>query len=237
MQEQRCWSPKTWINRLQEFRTFFNFCVRRKYLKKNPAAGIEKPKLPKRTRRYIEEDDLKKILSAIRWIKWRHRLEAIRNEAIFATFTFSGLRRQELIDLEVRDVQISDRQIHVRQGKNNKDRYVVIPHELVSILNSYVKIVKAMEIESQHFFFGVFSKRKMCAKQIERLFKVIRQKCGVYVTPHMLRHSYARLLLNRGVSMYTLKELLGHESIVTTEIYSSIAQEPIKQQIDQIRLF
>jgi len=135
--EERVWAARTFRNHWQYLRSFFGWCVKQGYLKINPIDGIEKPKIPQRLPRCLCREDIQLVLNHTRWFPWRYKGEAIRNETMLYCFVYTGLRLQELLDLEKPDINLASREILVRQGKGQKDRIVPIHPRLLPVLNNY----------------------------------------------------------------------------------------------------
>ena len=207
--ELRQWSPKTFRNYRQDLKSFFNWCVKEKFFKENPVDAIEKPKLPKALPRCVSREEVQKILYHCEWYTWRYRLERIRNTAILATYILTGLRRQELLNLEVFDVNLVSKEICVRDGKNRKDRLVPIHPILMPKLETYFEERKKTKRPSRWFFTGVNSDKQLTAKDICRICKKISLDSGIYFTPHMLRHTFGRLSVEADLNLYKVKEIMG----------------------------
>ena len=234
--QNRGWGPKTFRNHCQSLKTFFDWCVKNGTLKKNPAVGIEKPKLKKSLPRCLTREDAMKILYYAGWLNWTYKLEKTRNEAIIHTFIFSGLRLQELLNLEVRDVNLEDESLSVRNGKGGKDRFVPIHPHLIPKLRAYYTERKKYLKPSMWFFTGIKSDKKLYPKDIRRILKEVGNASGVKVTAHMLRHTFGKLMVEADYNIYKLKEIMGHEQVTTTQRYVSISTKSIKESFDQIKL-
>jgi len=134
--EEKLWSAKTYRNRWQHMSTFFDWGVRRKFCKINPLKNIEKPKLPQNLPRCLTQEQMQTVLNTVRWMDWIYSFSPIRNEAIISTFVFTGIRLNELLNIEMSDVNIRQGEILIRQGKNRKDRIVPIHPRLRSQLEN-----------------------------------------------------------------------------------------------------
>lgn len=234
--EEKLWGAKTYRNRLQQLRSFFEWCVREQYTRSNPTKGIEKPRLPARLPRCLTHDQLQVVLNTVRWMKWTYNFSPIRNEALLSTFAFTGLRLSELLNLEMSDVNLSEGEILVRQGKNRKDRIVPIHPRLKRILENYLAEKKKRLPPSRWFFTSIRSSKQLGQKNIQQLCERVSQEAGIKFTPHMLRHTFARLLIDQDFNLYKLKEILGHADVSTTQIYLSLSQQGIKQSFSKMSL-
>lgn len=234
--QERLWEPKTFRNHWQNIKTFFDWCVKKGIVKKNPVEGIEKPKMKKHLPRCISREEALKILCYATSIKWKYKLEQSRNEAIIHTLLFTGLRLQELLNLQVSDVNLADGSILVRMGKGGKDRMVPIHPRLTPKLRGYSEERKKSLEPSQWFFTGIKSDKQLCQRDVRRILKVITNASGVKVTAHMLRHTFGKLMVEADFNIYKLKEIMGHEQVTTTQKYVSVAPESIRRSFDQVQL-
>ncbi len=232
-QEARQWSPKTFRNYRQDFKSFFNWCVRERLIKNNPIDEIDKPKLPKALPRCLTREELQTILYHCEWYHWRYKFERVRNTTILATFGLTGLRLQELLDLETLDVNLLSEELLVKEGKNRKDRLVPIHPQLITRLENYFEYRRKLNRPSRWFFTGVNSAKKLTPKDIRRMCQKISASSGIYFTPHMLRHTFGRLAVEADLNLYKIKSIMGHESTKTTERYISASSESIKHSFRQ----
>ena len=234
---ERAWAPKTFRNQRQYLKGFFDWCVKRGFVAKNPAENIEKPKLPKRLPRCLTKEQTTTVLAHIRWHEWRYKFEGIRNEAIIMTFLFTGLRLRELLNLEVLDVNLEDETIFVRKGKGSKDRIVPIHPRLLPVLRGYVSEHKKQGGASRWFFTGIKSDKRLGAKNVQEICRKISMASGIKFTPHMLRHTFGRLATDGDLNLYKLKEIMGHSDVSTTQIYLSVSKNSLKESFSKICLF
>ena len=232
--EVRGWSPKTFRNQWQNMKCFFNWCVKKRYITENPADGIEKPKLPKRLPRCLTRDEAAKIIYHTAWHNWRHDMERYRNEAILCTFIMSGLRLSELLNLQVQDVNMETGEIFVRQGKGKKDCFIPIHPKLLGILRKYFSYRQKHGYPSKWFYTGVKSGNRLSDKAIQNVCEKISVESGIKFTPHMLRHTFARLSVDEDLNIYKLKELMGHADISTTQIYMSVSREGNRDSFNKV---
>lgn len=124
--EKRLWSSKTFRNKRQHLKTFFNYCCAYDYIKINPVDKITKPKLAKTLPRFIETRDLLSIIAHTDLYPWRYDIERVRNKAIISTFLFTGIRLNELLNLHFTDINIEEQEITIKKGKGDKERIVPI---------------------------------------------------------------------------------------------------------------
>ncbi len=234
---EKGWKSKTFRNHWQYLKIFFDWCVKNQFVRLNPVAGIEKPKLEKYLPRCISTPDAQKVLFHTIWYPWRYELEKMRNEAIIAALMTTGLRLQELLNLEVKDINFENSEITVNQGKGRKDRIVPIHFSLLPILKRYFQYRREAGRPSRWFFTGFRSDKQLSQKDIRIICRKISIASGVKFTPHMLRHTFAREMIDKDFNLYKLKEIMGHADIRTTQRYLSISMQGIKNSFGQVKLF
>lgn len=234
--EERQWGPKTYRNHWQNFKSFFDWCQKTQLIKKNPVADIEKPKLDKPLPRCITKGEAQQILFHAEWYKWSYKLEKTRNIAILAMLILSGLRLQELLDLEVSHVNLQSNEIFVKNGKGSKDRMVPIHPQLIPRLENYFQERQSKLKASKWFFTSIRSDKQLTQKNIQEMCKKIQIVSQVYFTPHMLRHTFGRLSVDNDLNLYKLKTIMGHSQITTTQRYLSVSTESLKESFCQMQM-
>ena len=146
----------------------------------------------------------------------------------------AGLRVSEVLDLKLTDIESKNMLIHVRNSKGNKDRVVVLSEKLLEDLRKYFMRYKPKD----HLFEGQNAPR-YSAKSIQNLVKAAASRAGIKkrVTPHMLRHSFATHLIEKGMDIRYVQEMLGHQSIKTTQIYTHVtdsARRNLQSPLDSL---
>ena len=173
---------------------------------------MEYPKKPKRLPQVVAWDELKAALPG---------QERIRDYAIIALLLYGGLRRGELVTIDVGDFSATARKLHIT-GKGSKDRVISLPEPACEALTAYAAAKRAGAKMTDALFVtaaGVRITAKVIIKTVDR----VGRRVGRHLHPHMFRHSYATELLDRDADLRDIKELLGHESIATTEIYAHVS--------------
>jgi site-specific recombinase XerD len=231
------WSAKTFQNYRQYLRSFFEWTRRQGYTKSNPVDAIEKPKLDQRIPRSLSRNDARKVLFCATWYPWRSTFEKSRNPTILATFLMTGLRLQELINLKTPDIDLATGQITVWKGKGRKDRLVPIHHRLNQQLRGYLKIRAKKQSDGDHLFPGITSGKELQPRDIRSICRKVGREAKVKLTPHMLRHTFAREMVENDFPLYKLKEILGHANITTTQIYLSVSHASIKKSFDSVSMY
>lgn len=236
MQKDRLWSPKTIRNYRQNLKTFFDFAVKRQHLKKNPVEGVEKPKLPKRLPRCLSKKETQRLISEVHCYPWTYPLEHYRNTAIIYTFLFTGIRLSELLNLQTHHVSFEEGHCFIHKGKGRKDRYVPIHPSLRPVLKCYQNKRAEKLKPSNCYFTSIRSEKPLTKKNLYTIFQKLSRQCQFKITPHMLRHTMAKMSLEADLNPFKLKEILGHSNITTTQIYMSVSTENIKKSFGRLDL-
>ncbi len=174
------------------------------------------------------------VLSEQEMIAMLKCIPNVKHKAIVMLLYSSGLRISELLNLKIADIDMNRMQIRVVQGKGNKDRYVGLSEVFLIVLKRYAEAYKPTD-----YVFNGEGGGKYSAESTRAIIRNASRKAGIKkkVTPHILRHSYATHLLENGVDLRYIQELLGHKSSETTEIYTHVAQKKlinIKSPLDII---
>ncbi len=230
---EKNWSAKTIRTRLGNLRLFFKWCVLRGHLKENPAKDIPVPKLESKIPKHLTKEQSSLVLDWAKCYPYHHSYEKQRAVAILAVFLFTGIRLQELLNLKLNDVNIKENILFVQAGKGRKDRMIPINAQLKKYLEQYVAIRSQINNRSVYFFVSLICTGQMSAEVIPRLFKKIKEKSGVHIHAHLLRHTFAVLMLEAGCNLFSVSRLLGHSDIKTTTIYLSATVAHLQDQVSK----
>jgi integrase/recombinase XerC len=218
----------TSVNRkLSTLRSFYRFLLRRKEVVINPMLKVVGPKKKKPLPFFVREKDMDRLLDES---LFEEGFEGCRDRLILEMFYATGMRLSELIGLNDADVDLSARLIKVT-GKRNKQRLIPFGNEMEEDLLIYIKVRNEALPEGTKAFFVRKNGMRMYPLQVYRL---VRKSLSKVVTlkkrsPHVLRHTFATAMLNGKAEMRAVKELLGHESLVTTEVYTHTTFEELKK--------
>jgi len=216
-------SKKTIARRISCLRSFFKFLVREGYLKNNPTIGMRAPKLDKKLPLFLTVDEVTKLIESP-----EDDLPGLRDRAIMETIYSTGMRISELVSLNIEDIDFIGGAVKVR-GKGKKERIVPIGDKALRAIKAYLearfptfKENKAVFLNNRGKRITVRGIRLIIDKYVNRV--ALREK----ISPHVLRHSFATHLLERGADLRAVQELLGHSSLSTTQIYTHITAERLK---------
>ncbi len=228
---ERHWAPSTHHSHLKHLSKFCEWAAERGLTSSNPCVGMKRPPLGEPARSRLTRDQALWALDVAGRLRCDGARTSHRNQAIIATFIFAGLRKSELLNLEVGDVDLDTNTIAVRAGKGNKDRLVPMAPRLKLYLEAYLKERRASGARSSRFFVGSRVDRGLSEVTVKRLFERLRRHLDIRVYPHMLRHTFATLMLEGGCDIYSLSRMMGHRRISTTTIYLDATVEHLRGAI------
>ncbi len=215
--------------RLSALRSFFRFLSREGYLKTNPILMLSSPKLDKHLPSFMTEEEVKKLIESA-FAKNESDLLGLRDRAILETFYSSGLRISELVGLNLDDIDFISGIVKIR-GKGKKERIVPIGEAALLTIRKYLDKRKK---QSTVIFLNNNSSRLTTRGVRYILVKYLHlAQARPGISAHTFRHSFATHLLNRGADLRTVQELLGHANLSTTQIYTHLTTEKLKNVYDK----
>jgi len=212
---------------LAAIRSFYKFALARKLVEKDPAYCVQGPKKQKPLPQFVKESEMDKLLDET---EWGEEYKDVRARTIIILLYEAGLRRSELTGLNDQDVDLEACQLKVT-GKRNKQRIIPFGQELRDQLQKYMTLRdETVERNSEALFLNKRGNRIAA----EEVYLIVRGKLGEVTTlkkrsPHVLRHSFATALLNHDAGLESVRQLLGHESLETTEIYTHTTFDQLKR--------
>lgn len=220
--------PRSVCRRLSALRSFYKFLLRRGMVIVDPVHGISGPKKEKSLPTFIRESEMDQLLDHTHFPE---NYEGERDRLILMTLYHTGLRVSELVGLNLSDVDLAECRVQVI-GKRNKQRIVPFGQELKDAMQAYLR-TRALFI-GENDINAVFLNDKGNARiTVTKVQTTVRNYLSLVTTqqkksPHVLRHSFATSMLNHHADLQSVKELLGHESLSTTEIYTHTTFEELK---------
>jgi integrase/recombinase XerD len=215
-------NPRSQARIISGLKSFFNYLLFEEYRKDNPLDLIESPKIGRKLPDTLSEEEINALIAAIDLSK----PEGERNRAILETLYGCGLRVSELVDLKISDLFFDEDFIKVT-GKGDKQRFVPISDINKKYMNSYKNQVRVHLKIQKGFDDVLFLNRrgkKLTRAMIFTIIKQLAEKISLHktISPHTFRHSFATHLLQNGADLRAIQQMLGHESITTTEVYMHV---------------
>jgi tyrosine recombinase XerC len=229
--KNRAYSKSSISRKLACLRSFFKYLVRENALKVNPAAGVSSPKREKRLPKFLDLREVTALIEAPSKNTWKEK----RDRAVLEMLYSSGLRVSELVGLNQDDVDFFSGLVRVR-GKGKKERIVPTGTPALKAMRDYLDMKPPREA-SQAAKRALFVNRRggrITDRSIRRMILKYARKAALTkdVSPHMLRHSFATHMLDQGADLRSVQELLGHENLSTTQIYTHITTKRLKEAYD-----
>ena len=219
-------TARTKAHYLTVFNSFYKYLVFMDKIKSNPCDGIKAPKLEKKLPTYLTNEEIAKLFN----IRLTKPVD-YRNKAILEVMYATGARISEVINLELNQIDFEECIIRV-VGKGKKERIIPLDDVAIDALDNYINNYRPFLIKNETCNYVFLNKNgeKISRQMIFKILKNLANKAGITkeISPHTLRHSFASNLLNNGADLRVIQELLGHENLETTEIYSHLQNKKIK---------
>jgi len=228
---------KVSINRkISSLRAFYKHLLRKGMIKNNPAQGVQTPKIEKYMPTFLSVDEAFELLNAA---GDNNSASGLREQAMLELFYSSGLRLAELAGLDTEDVNFDAALVKVR-GKGKKERIVPVGAKALEAIRRYLSATEnlrkehSLDLLSGALFLNVRGKR-ITTRSIARMVDTATVKSGIgrKISPHALRHSFATHLLEAGADLRSIQEMLGHESLSTTQKYTAVNINRLMEVYDQ----
>ncbi len=225
---------KSSVNRkIATLRAFYGFLLRRKVIDFDPTVKIQALKASKKLPQYVEEKPMEMLLSDT---EFPDTFEGLRDKLVLELLYGTGIRLSELIGLKTVDVNLYNKTITVL-GKRNKHRIIPLTQPLFDLIQQYMTL-KEQEFLGQADQTVLIVSDKGVAVYPMLIQRIVKRHLNLVTTlekksPHVLRHSFATHLLNRGADLNAIKDLLGHSSLAATQIYTHTSLEQLKKTYDQ----
>jgi len=233
LHDQYC--AKSIRRKISSVRSMYEYLYREHDIVGNPFMGAVLPKDERKLPVFIYENEINEFLSRIDVTT----LSGKRDLAIFELLYGSGLRVGELVTVHLKDIDFLAKTILIH-GKGSKDRYVPMHSTLIDRLKDYLVIVRPAfrartERPDEHILFLNFHGNTLTVRGVRDILdrELKKQESNLQMSPHTLRHSFATHLLDHGVDLRTVQELLGHVSLSTTQIYTKVSKEKLKEVYDR----
>ena len=216
------YSKKTIARNISTLKSFFKYLKKQNIIESNPMNLIKTPKIDKKLPKFLNYDDLEKILSIPDTTTFLGKRNALILELLYST----GVRVSELVNIKLNDIDLSEEKILIL-GKGNKERYVLFGSKAKEKMLDYLK---EKTDDSPYLIVNRYG-NKITDRGIRKILDsiILEASLSYKISPHTLRHTFATHMLDSGADIEIVKELLGHESLSTTQIYTHVTSESLKR--------
>lgn len=211
---------------ISSLRSFFKYLKINHIINNNPMTLISNPKVEKKLPKYLTINEVESILNAPNM----NDKVGIRDAFILELLYVSGIRVSELVNIKVNDIELSENRIKIL-GKGSKERYVLYGSRCKELLNKYMSVRnKFLKVPNDYLILSKTG-RKINTREVRNIINRIKIKAGVSISisPHTFRHTFATHMLNEGADIRAVQELLGHENLSTTTIYTHLTNEKLRR--------
>ncbi len=226
-------NPRSQARIISGLRSFFDYLIFENYRETNPTDLIETPKIGRKLPDTLEEEEINELIAAIDLSK----AQGERNRTILETMYSCGLRVSEVITLRISDLFFDEGFIRVL-GKGNKERFVPIHQQAQKYIKFYIKDIRSHLTIEKGYKDTLFLNRRGKGLSRQMIFMILKDltikiNLEKKISPHTLRHSFATHLLKRGADLRAIQQMLGHESITTTEVYVHLDNSYLKKVVEE----
>jgi len=224
--------PKSINRKIISIRSFYKFLHKTGGINSNPASKVNLLKVPKNLPHFVNSNEL---LSLLDHLEWKDNFSDQRDRLILELFYGTGIRENELINLKEKDVDFIEQQIKVL-GKRNKERIIPINRNLSALIKKYLMLKKESPGGNDSFYLIVTNKGNKAYPMF--IYRIVKKYLTTYTNvektnPHVLRHTFATHLLNNGADLNSVKDLLGHQSLASTQVYTHNTLDKLKKIFEQ----
>ena len=226
-------SPTSINRKIATLRSFYKFLLRSGEISKDPTYKIKALKTPKRLPEFVQEEAIDKILEEI---NYPIDFEGQRDRMVMDFLYLTGVRLSELTQLQWKDIDLAQQQVKVF-GKRKKERIIPIISRLQENIISYKKVFEETFPNTKESDYFIVTKEKEQAYPM-MIYRIVRHYLDLFAqttkrSPHLLRHTFATHLLNKGADLNAVKDLLGHANLAATQVYTHNSMEKLKAVYNQ----
>lgn len=224
---EKKYSKKTISRRISALRSLFKYLLREKVIIKNPMILVSNPKLDKKLPKFLYYEQLETILN----IPDKNTPLGLRDALILELLYSTGIRVSEIVNIKIKDIDFYDKKIKIL-GKGNKERIVLYGECLNELLNLYLEESRPVILNKKQNDYLILNKfgNNITDRGIREIINNIQKKGNFdfNISPHVFRHTFATHMLDSGADLKSVQELLGHENLATTQIYTHVSNEHLR---------
>ena len=219
-------AKRTVVRKLAAIRSFFRYLFREKHIKTNPADAVFTPKLDRKLPKFLDVDQTEKLITS----PPLDNIMGMRDRALLEMLYSTGIRVSELVGLDHGDVDLIAGAVKVK-GKGKKERIALLGKEAQRAVRNYIDEKKTTGLDKTTAVFLNKSGKRLSDRSVRRIIDKYIFQCSMEekISPHSLRHSFATHMLNNGADLRSVQELLGHKNLSTTQIYTHLGTQRIKE--------
>ena len=224
-------SPRSVNRKITTLKSFYKFLLKEEEIKEDPTIKIVSPKMSKKIPSFVEEAQMRKLLDELDFVDG---YAGVRDKLIIELFYSTGIRQAELINLKIKDIDISSRTIKVL-GKRNKERLIPLTNVLCQKIDAYLKLRAELPIKDYSYLLLTTKGKRLYPSLVYRQVNhYLSQVTSLdKKSPHVLRHTFATHMLNNGADLNAIKELLGHANLSATQVYTHNTIDKLKKVYNQ----
>ena len=225
-------APATLNRGRAALRAFFSWALDSRLISENPAQGIHLQRAPRTPPAFLTDAEVRRLLKAL---TGRHSEIAKRDRALIETFLATGIRLQELVSLDLDDIDLDAKHLHVRRAKGGLPQIKFLNTQLRGVLRCYLQWRKKQDEHCPALFISQRGTR-LSPRQVGYRFEHWLQEAGIEkeITPHGLRHTFATRLYSRTGDLLVVQRALGHRNIATTEIYTHLVDGVLEEALERL---
>ncbi len=224
-------STRSVLRKLSTLKSFYKYLIRNSIIDHNPTLVVVAPKTPTRNPEFIDEENMSKLFERV---TFADDFTGLRDRLILEVFYGTGIRLSELIELQEQDISFHNNTIKVL-GKRNKERLIPFTIKMRQQLSDYIQIKKNNAFEADKQLFITAKGNKLYPRLVYRIVNKYLSQVTTLTkkSPHILRHTFATHMLNRGADLNAVKEFLGHANLAATQIYTHNTVDKLKKIYQQ----
>lgn len=222
---EKNYTNKTTARMISSLKSFYKYLIKKKITNKNPMSLIKTPKIEKKLPKFLYYDELEQILA----IPDKTTTLGLRDALLLEMLYSTGIRVSEIVSVKLKDIDFYDKRILIL-GKGNKERYVLYGNKMQKLLEQYMEESRPKLLPKDDYLLLNRYGEQLTDRGVRKIIDSILKKGIVnqHISPHTLRHTFATHMLDSGADIKIVQELLGHESLSTTQIYTHVSNEKIR---------